>query len=980
MTKSTRDTLSATLLIAAMFVWTSSGHAQVVLNEFLASNGAWGQDADGNFEDWIELYNAGDTPVDLEGYAITDEAEDEPPDRVVTPPWVFPAVTIEPGGYLLVWASEKDRADPAELHTNFKLSRDGETIRCLDPAGVTIWSVSYPPQRRDTSMGRFPDGDSDGDEWFYFLDPTPNAPNSTVAYPELPSTRPVFSPTGGFFSRIVEVEITASPADAVVHYTVDGSVPDESSPRYRTPLRVTQTSVLRAIAYLDGEPLTEADAHTYFVNTPRGVPILSISSAPDGLFSGEAGIFANPTETGREWERSARAELFRRDGSREFGVGFGLRIHGGASRVNSDKHSLRMYFRSEYGLGRLRYPLFRAADGMSPTATPVEPTQRFDRLVLRGGYNDSWTHFSELARRNAIHLRDELVRRVGIETGEVGAHGTWVGVYLNGDYQGLYNLTERIDEEFLDSYYDHNQWDVIKEGLVRNGDDVAWNELLAFLANANVADPAAWGEVGQRVDLDNLSRYLLVNLWADNRDWPQRNWYAARERDLPGARWRFFHWDAEQTFSSNTEEVDADRDSLAAAREGNGPLAAIIARLLTSPEFRVRLVREYERQSLGALHPERVHALLDAEAESIAPEIPLESTRWGGGTVASWNAALDRVRLFIDARSDALEDSLYALLDEGDEDIPYPPPSALPLDTEIALLVGNATDLPAGDHAVRARLLRRGAAVDVIAADSDDPVAVAERYDLVLISSSVQPGTVGGDFNRQLTPHIFWETGLLAPPYDPLSESGGEFDRQSGVRYLDVEHAILDGLPRGAVVPTVTTETTLGFGAGEIGAGVTRLATDQIGLLHAVLVAEDGADLLNGMAAGGRTVFLPLGPDGFAHATGALTRLFDQSINWALGIPNPPDGPEFLRGDVNADTFVDVSDAVATLAWLFRGSPSRPCADAADVDDDGAVTITDAVALLDFLFRLGPYPRVPYPDAGSDPTIDALVCDPEPAL
>jgi hypothetical protein len=83
----------------------------------------------------------------------------------------------------------------------------------------------------------------------------------------------------------------------------------------------------------------------------------------------------------------------------------------------------------------------------------------------------------------------------------------------------------------------------------------------------------------------------------------------------------------------------------------------------------------------------------------------------------------------------------------------------------------------------------------------------------------------------------------------------------------------------------------------------------------------------------------------------------------------------FVRGDANSDTTVDMSDAVATLGYLFFGEVDLPCFDAADANDDGEVDIGDPISILSFLFRGGSAPSSPYPDCGADPTIDDLPCE-----
>ncbi len=140
--------------------------SDVRINEIMASNGETIVDEDGDYEDWIELYNTGARSVNLRGYYLSDDEED--PLK-----WKFPEVIIEPGEFLLVWASAKNRTE-GPLHTNFRISRDGEPIILSRPNGKVADSVPPVTIPQDVSLGPIPDG---GEEWFYLLTPTPGEGN-----------------------------------------------------------------------------------------------------------------------------------------------------------------------------------------------------------------------------------------------------------------------------------------------------------------------------------------------------------------------------------------------------------------------------------------------------------------------------------------------------------------------------------------------------------------------------------------------------------------------------------------------------------------------------------------------------------------------------------------------------------------------------------------------------------------------------------
>ncbi len=127
----------------------SAQRVSVVISEFVAFNTSGLRDEDGEFSDWIELFNASNREVNLEGWVLTDSIDS--PFK-----WIFPDVTIGPRQFLVVFASLKNRAMPgSELHTNFALERNGEFLALLTPDGdfATAFRPGFPFQMRDVSYG-----------------------------------------------------------------------------------------------------------------------------------------------------------------------------------------------------------------------------------------------------------------------------------------------------------------------------------------------------------------------------------------------------------------------------------------------------------------------------------------------------------------------------------------------------------------------------------------------------------------------------------------------------------------------------------------------------------------------------------------------------------------------------------------------------------------------------------------------------------
>ncbi|MFK8055965.1 MAG: CotH kinase family protein [Saprospiraceae bacterium] len=162
-------TRAAHIFSTLLATQTSTTVGDVVINEFLASNDAGQTDEDGEFEDWIELYNNTNASIDLAGYSLSDDGDD-------LQQWSFEAGTsIAAGGYLVIWADKDSSA--TELHANFKLSAGGESIFLSDASGTIIDEVVFADQTADVSYGRFPNGTGD----FQTMSPTFGAMNSRVS-------------------------------------------------------------------------------------------------------------------------------------------------------------------------------------------------------------------------------------------------------------------------------------------------------------------------------------------------------------------------------------------------------------------------------------------------------------------------------------------------------------------------------------------------------------------------------------------------------------------------------------------------------------------------------------------------------------------------------------------------------------------------------------------------------------------------------
>jgi hypothetical protein len=208
----------------------------ILITELLAANEQGLVDEDGDSSDWIELHNPTDSEVSLAGWGLSNEADGDAA-------WLFPELSLAAGDYLVVFASGEDRrpSDGGELHTDFKLSADGEALVLLDPEGrlqpSSSFAPSYPEMLPDVSWG--PD---DAGASMYWMEPTPGAANQGERYEALAS-HATFSTPGGTFTEAFELTLALEEGEGSIRYTLDGSEPtDVHGFGYQGPVTLDATT------------------------------------------------------------------------------------------------------------------------------------------------------------------------------------------------------------------------------------------------------------------------------------------------------------------------------------------------------------------------------------------------------------------------------------------------------------------------------------------------------------------------------------------------------------------------------------------------------------------------------------------------------------------------------------------------------------------------------------------------------------------
>ena len=638
------------------------------ITEFMASNGQTLADEDGAYVDWIEIHNPGSQSVNLLGWYLSDDKDQK--DK-----WQFPSKSLAAGAYLIVFASGKDRKG-SSLHTNFRLSSSGERLCLLDQNKQIVFSLAgkFPQQYTDISYAWIQG------EWHYSDSPTPGAPNQGT--PQLAG--PVFSHSRGIFDQGFNLSLSSLANGGEIIYTLDGSTPSKTHGNiYSGPILIDSTMIVRAIVRKDNYSVSRVITHTYIfpstvvhqTDSPQGYPnhwgifstisgqvpadygmdpeitqsaeyqsqiIPALKSLPTiSLVTDKGYLFSHSTDSdtggiyihtapptgglGTGWERPVSIEYLMPDGSQNIQADAGVRIHGGHSRVpeKNPKHSFRVVFRGIYGQKKLNHNFFGE-----------DTNEEFDNLVLRAGFNQTWLHWASSQRKRAQYINDSWVKETYREMGHLSAHRRFVHLYLNGLYWGVYELSERMDQDFMAAYLggEADDFDVIKDyEELAAGDYTEWENMMAMAADISsmmrIQGKSESGEndplLPNYLNLENLIDYMILNFYIGNLDWDHHNWVVARNRNNPGKGFQFIPWDSERSFNSRNHNV---------VEENNFERPSYLySQFREDMRFRNLFSQRVEALlgSGGLLSPDSASARWQKLSSDIELAIIAESARWG---------------------------------------------------------------------------------------------------------------------------------------------------------------------------------------------------------------------------------------------------------------------------------------------------------------------------------------------------------------
>ena len=688
--------------------------AQLYVNEIMALNTSTIQDNTGQFNDWIEIYNAGTSPVDLSNYYITD---------LITNPIKFRftplagQVIVPASGHLIIWASGNTNA--GLNHINFSLSStNGEAVYLVAPDGNTIISsLVFPLQRENVSFGR----ESDGSNTIkYFSPSSPNASNNSVnAYSGFLSP-PNFSQSGGFFGSNFDLTISHQESEVSIYYTSDGSIPNISniggtsyfyknsypkepgdpfgpllsrsfitlpysspitiSDKTNTPNQISQISstwdlipnyipnynikkgtVIRAIATKPGYLPSDIATNTYIYSTngnnSYSLPVVSVTAQEDHLFGYNQGIYtAGATFDNYRIENPTIPSDFCTPGN--------FTNNGSAWEQPANIELV------ENQVNVLNQPLRIRIQGSCSASVPYKAlrfygTNKFDeypffpyapklfhdRIILRNSGNDySQTMFKDVFVQKWM---DHL--RFSSQKSRPAI------MFLNGEYWGIHTIRERIDNLYLKALYnvDENNLDLRKiiwdgPAELEEGDDVHYNNMFAFISNNDMSVPTNYAQVKEMLEPESFIDYEIAEIFIGNIDWPQNNVRLWRTRTIytPDAP---FGKDGRWRWIL----FDTDRalgEVVNAANEDlsyqtNKPENLMFKKLLDNPAFRNQFINRYADLLNSSFKTSHSTLIFNNLKNQYAPEITSHIARWKNLTsLEEWNTNCNIINTYLSQR------------------------------------------------------------------------------------------------------------------------------------------------------------------------------------------------------------------------------------------------------------------------------------------------------------------------------------------
>ena len=583
----------------------------LIINEVMNNNYSYMPHNGNEYYDWIELKNNSNKSINLKDYYLTNSTN-------TMKKYNLPDIELKSGEtYILMASGDINLSNNSYTHINFKISdvesifltKDNEIIDSMVIANVPL---GY-------SFGRHSDYG-----FYYFSKPTPkennNSGTSSVAYtPEFNMSSGVYNDSDG-----INLEITGN---GTIYYTLDGSTPTTYSNVYTGPIFLNRTTVVKAVSYVDGKLISDELVGSYIINENHTLPVMSVSLNPINFNR----IQRDPWNT--ELEYSAHAELY--EDGKSFSIPCGFKLFGGSTRGLAKK-SFALKFKKKYGEASLNYQVFDNRD-----------YSKYNSLILRSGSQDSEEAF----------FRDILMTSLvdGVTNLKVQAYKSVI-LYINGEYWGVYNIREQVDDDFIS-----NNYNVKKEGtnIVRIDNDITvgdgkkYFDLLNYLNTHDISKSSNYEYVKSQLNIESYVDFWVAENWVTNNDIVNTRFYY--HPDINDGKMNMIFYDLDFAMWNETHNYF----NFSVQPEGMSRLQVstlMMRKLITNDEFKQTFLDRLSYQVKNVWNEERVLKYIDDIYNTLKPEMERNQKRWGM-TYTHWENNVEALRKYTRQREKYLKSS-----------------------------------------------------------------------------------------------------------------------------------------------------------------------------------------------------------------------------------------------------------------------------------------------------------------------------------
>ncbi len=428
---------------------------------------------------------------------------------------------------------------------------------------------------------------------------------------------------------------------------------------WRPPVQeVDKLHVVRVRGFANGRAMTALLTLVYQINPESDkLPIVSIVTDSANFFDEEIGIYVpgiyydeeNPSWSGNyclkgdQWERPASFSYFHPDGSLALSQEVGVRIHGGATRICPQK-SLRVYARGSYGKESLEFPFFGQ-----------NAPQEFSRILLRSG-------MSYWFERNTIFQDEYLLKLIGTFYPDLDVQlSRPAQMFLNGENWGMVAVKERIDEYYLAAHYNLPREEILFiEPTVDRIEE--FDKILQLCRFEYMGDPANYQQISEWMDVQNYARYILLELFLANLDWPNNNSKAWKSKNA-GGQWKWIFYDLDASLGDFKEET------IPMLLNSDTPLGIIFKGLIENDEFLALLKNEWYQMRSDLFQLSQMGPLLASFIRDYEPGIEAHIQRWQNPfSISDWENHINEMISFLLERPQVFDQQLKDFFSWPDDD------------------------------------------------------------------------------------------------------------------------------------------------------------------------------------------------------------------------------------------------------------------------------------------------------------------------